>query len=74
MQKEVIQGIPFWKDKSNNLYTFEFDKKSAIQIGTYNQASESYTLKSDWQQLLSERLDNYRKNLIKRDRKENKIK
>ena len=74
MQKEIVQGIPFWKDKSHNLYSFEPDKKNLLQIGTYNTSTETYTLKDNWQELYKERLDNYRKNLIKRDRKENKAK
>jgi len=73
MQKEIVQGVPFWKDKSNNLYTFEPDKKNLLLIGTYN-TNETYTLKDNWQALYSERLDNYRKNMIKRERKENKVK
>jgi hypothetical protein len=74
MQKEIVQGVPFWKDKSNNLYTFETDKKTAIQIGTFNSATETYTLKEGWQQIYQSKLDEHRKNLIKRDRKENKAK
>lgn len=74
MQKEIVQGVPFWKDKSNNLYSFEPDKKNLIAIATFNPTTETYTLKDNWQALCKEKLDNYRKNLIKRDRKENKTK
>ena len=74
MQKEIVQGIPFWRDKSNNLYTFETDKKHAILIGTYNTASETYSLKEDWVKIYQSKLEDHRKNLIKRDRKENKTK
>jgi hypothetical protein len=74
MLKEIVQGVPFWKDKSNNLYCFEPDKKNLIAIATYNSEKETYTLKDNWQAVYSERLDNYRKNLIKRERKENKSK
>lgn len=74
MQKEIAQGIPYWKDKSNNLYSFEPDKKNLIHIGTYNIEKEVATLKEGWQALYKERLDNYRTNLIKRERKENKAK
>jgi hypothetical protein len=72
MQKEIIQGIPFWKDKSNNLYSFETDKK--LHIGTYNSATDTYTLKDNWEQLYDSRLKQYRENLNQRDRKENKQK
>jgi len=72
MQKEIVQGIPYWKDKSNNLYSFEPDKKNLINLGTFDK--EVATLKEGWQALYKERLDNYRKNLNKRERKENKAK
>jgi len=72
MQKEIAQGIPYWKDKSNNLYSFEPDKKNLINLGTLDK--EVATLKENWQALYKERLDNYRTNLIKRERKENKAK
>jgi hypothetical protein len=72
MRKEIVQGVPFWKDKSNNLYSFDTDKKNSIHIGTYNTATETYTLKENWVEIYQSKLDEYRKNLIKRDRKENK--
>ena len=72
MQKEIAQGIPYWKDKSNNLYSFEPDKKNLINLGILEK--EVVILKEGWQALYKERLDNYRINLIKRERKENKTK
>jgi len=72
MQKEIVQGIPYWKDKSNNLYSFEPDRKNLINLGTLDK--EVVTLKEGWQTLYKEKLDNYRTNLIKRERKENKAK
>lgn len=74
MQKEIVQGVPFWKDKSNNLYSFEPDKKNLINLGTYDLEKETIILKDNWRALYKERLDNYRTNLIKRERKENKTK
>lgn len=74
MQKEILQGIPFWKDKSNNLYSFEVDKKNLLAIGTYNPTSETYTLKDNWQEIYKVKLNDYRTNLKNRDRKENKLK
>ena len=72
MQKEIVQGIPYWKDKSNNLYSFEPDKKNPINLGILDK--EVAALKEGWQALYKERLDNYRINLNKRDRNENKSK
>ena len=74
MQKEVVQGIPFWKDKSNNLHSFEPDKKNLLALGTYDSVKETYTLKEDWKSLYSERIKAYRENLKHRERKENKLK
>ena len=33
MQKEILEGVPYWKDKSNILYSFEPDKKNLISLG-----------------------------------------
>ena len=70
MQKEIVQGVPYWKDKSNNLYSFELDKKNLLSLGSY--ANETITLKSNWQELYQSRLEEYRLNLKKRERKDNK--
>ena len=72
MQKELVQGVPFWRDKSNNLYSFEIDKKNLLTLGTFNPTTESYILKNNWKNLYESRLNDYRKNLNKRERKENK--
>jgi hypothetical protein len=72
MQKAIVQGIPFWKDKSNNLYSFETDKKNCLNLGTYNTNTEKYTLKDDWHPSYNPRLNEYRINLKKRERKDNK--
>ena len=74
MQKEIVQGVPYWKDKSNNLYSFELDKKNLLCLGTFNAVDESITLKSNWKELYLPRLEEYRLNLKKRERKENKQK
>jgi len=73
MQKEIIQGIPFWRDKNNNLYTFEVDKKNLIQIGKFDPETPTYILCDNWKELYSSKLNEYRTNLKNRDRKENKL-
>lgn len=70
MQKVVVNGIPFWKDKSNTIYSYELDKKNLITLGTI--ANDSYKLKEGWEEVYREVLDNYRTNLKDRERKENK--
>lgn len=73
MQKELVDGIPYWKDKSNNVYSFEPDKKNLIVIGSYNSEKKTVTLKPNWKELYQTKLDEYRKNLKNRERKENKL-
>jgi len=73
MQKIIVQGVPFLVDKSNNLFTFKIDKKNLIQLGTYNPEKETYTLKENWEQIYQPELDEYRKNLKNRERKDNKV-
>lgn len=72
MQKEIIDGVPFLVDKSNNLYNFEVDKKNLIQLGTYNSETKTINLKSNWKELYQPKLDEFRKNLKHRERKETK--
>ena len=72
MQKEILEGVPYWKDKSNILYSFEPDKKNLISLGLFD--NEKLILKANWEELYSPKLIAYRNNLVTRDRKENKIK
>ena len=74
MQKEILQGIPFWKDKANILYSYELDKKNLLALGTYDPIKLSYTLKEDWKKLYQAKLSEYRDTLKNRERKENKLK
>jgi len=72
MQKEVLEGVPYWKDKSDILYTFELDKKNLIAIGSYKEGK--VVLKDNWKDLYSSKLESFRENLQNRERKENKLK
>jgi hypothetical protein len=74
MQKEIVQGVPFWKDKNNNLFSFELDKKNLIQLGSFNPETETFTLKDSWQADYKTKLEEYRSLLKNRERKENKTK
>ena len=73
MQKEIVQGIPFWKDKNNNLYSYKVDKKNLIQLGTFDSTNQTFTLNANWKEVYSSDLSEYRVNLKNRDRKENKL-
>ena len=72
MQKEVLEGVPYWKDKSDILYTFELDKKNLIAIGSYKEGK--VVLKDNWEELYSSKLGSFRENLKNRERKDNKVK
>lgn len=74
MQKEIVLGVPFWKDKNNNLFSFEIDKKNLIQLGSFHQETQTYNLKEDWRTLYQPKLEEYRNSLKNRERKENKTK
>jgi hypothetical protein len=74
MQKEIIEGIPYWKDKHNTLFSFEPDKKNLLELGTYNPATEVLNLKVDWLLHYQPKLTAYREGLKQRERKENKSK
>jgi hypothetical protein len=73
MQKEIVQGVPFWKDKNNNLYSFELDKKNLIHLGSFDQETETVKFKENWRELYRPRLGEYRDSLKNRERKENKV-
>ena len=74
MQKEIVQGVPFWKDKNNNLFSYETDKKNFIHLGSFNQETQTFTLKDSWQADYKAKLEEYRFLLKNRERKENKTK
>jgi hypothetical protein len=70
MQKVIVNGVPFWKDKSNTIYSYELDKKNLITLGTI--VNDSYKLKEGWEEIYREVVYTYRANLKDRERKENK--
>jgi hypothetical protein len=72
MQKEILEGVPYWKDKSDILYNFELDKKNLIAIGSYK--DNKVVLKDNWEEIYSSKLVSFRENLQNRERKENKLK
>ena len=73
MQKEIVQGVPFWKDKHNNLHSFELDKKNLIHLGSFDQETQRIKLKDNWKELYRPKLLEYRDSLKNRERKENKV-
>jgi len=74
MQKEVIEGVPYWIDKHCTLYSFEVDKKNLLEVGKYNPTTEVLSLKNDCLEQYQQKLTSYRENLKSRSRKETKQK
>lgn len=66
-QRVLVEGIPYWKDSTGNLYYYESStyptEQARICLGT-----ESSGLSADWQTLLEEKLASYRVGLASRSR------
>ena len=70
MQREVIDGIPFWCDKENNLYYYDVNTTApkTILLGTKT-ATNTANLRDDWEQHLAAILAKYRTEAVPRTRK-----
>ncbi len=74
-EHKVIRGIPFYKkrdvtgDNANILYTFD-QRSDPIAIGTYDAGTDNIVLKSDWEQLIQQRLIEFRTGIkeVERDK------
>ena len=74
-EHKVVRGVPFYKkrdaagDAANILYTFD-QYKEPIAIGTYDATTDGIILKSDWQQLVQQRLVEFRSGVkeVERDK------
>jgi len=69
MQREVIDGIPFWRDKEN-LYYYDVNSSAAktILLGTKT-ADGAAKLCEGWEQQLAETLTKFRAEAAPRSRK-----
>ncbi len=70
MQREVINGIPFFCDKANKLYIFDphaAPGTPSFQVGT--KTADGYQLNEGWEQKFQERLSTWRTELKPRSRK-----
>lgn len=67
MQREVINGVPYWCDKENRIYYYNAFSTAAdsskICLGTKDK------LRDDWQAVLANSLREYRENNKSRSRK-----
>ena len=76
-EHKVIRGIPFYKKRDTAsstatdgiLYTFD-QYHEPIAIGTYDATTDNIVLKSDWEQLISSRLTEFRTGIseVERDK------
>jgi hypothetical protein len=68
MQRQIIQGVPYFTDKKNNLYTWDLEAEPQL-IGTYNAESNSVTFAENHLSKLADRLQAWRVNQASRPRK-----
>jgi hypothetical protein len=71
MQREIIDGIPFWSNKDGKLFYYNTAQGSdpkAIEIGTKT-ADGRLSLRADWLTVLAPILSAYRTSLNSRSRK-----
>ena len=71
-EHKVVRGVPFYKKRDTTdgiLYTFD-QYKEPIAIGTYDATTDGVILKSDWQQLIQQRLVEFRSGVkeVERDK------
>lgn len=70
MQREVIDGIPFWCDKEKNIYYYDINPAApkTILLGIKS-ADGTAKLRDNWEQQLAETLTNFRADTAPRSRK-----
>ncbi len=66
MQRQIIQGVPYFTDKSNKVYTWDLDSEP-ILIGTYD--GKSVTFSENHIAKLTDRLKIWRAAQVGRPRK-----
>jgi hypothetical protein len=69
MQREVVDGIPFWTDKKS-LFYYDVDPTvpKTILLGTKS-AEGTLKLNDGWEQQLTAALEQFRANTVPRSRK-----
>lgn len=69
MQREVVDGIPFWTDKKN-LFYYDVDPAGPknILLGS-KRADGTLQLNENWEQQLAAALEQFRVNTVPRSRK-----
>ena len=68
MQREVVDGIPFWTDKKN-LYYYDVDPKAPKTILLGAKSDGTLKLNDDWEQQLAAALIQFRADTVPRSRK-----
>ena len=69
MQREVVDGIPFWSDKKN-LYYYDVNPTApkTIVLGTKS-AEGTLKLNDNWEQQLTAALEQFHNDTVPRSRK-----
>lgn len=67
MQREVLDGVPFWCDKENRVYAYD-TVQPPLHLGTKT-ATGGVVLISGWREAYSQRLATWRAELKSRSRK-----
>ena len=67
MQREVLDGVPFWCDKENKVYAYD-TVHPPLYLGTKT-AAGGVTLIPGWREAYSQRLSTWRAELKPRGRK-----
>ncbi len=68
MQRQIIQGVPYFTDKSNKVYTWDLEA-DPILIGTYNGDTKTVTFTENHLAKLTDRLKVWRLSQVGRPRK-----
>ncbi len=63
----ILDGIPYWKDAAGDIYYYEGSAFPTPE-GRICLGSQTHGLRSDWQELLSSKLDSYRATAASRPR------
>jgi hypothetical protein len=68
MERKITNGVPYFTDNQNKLYTWDTEAQPQ-PIGTYNPTADTVTFESNHLEKLTERLEDWRSKQQPRDRK-----
>jgi hypothetical protein len=68
MQREVVDGIPYWTDKKN-LYYYDVNPAAPKTLLLGTKTADGWKLIDEWEQQLVGPLNQFRADLVSRSRK-----